>query len=190
MNKIMKIFLIILLIFSSMIMIIIPPQLYSEITMKSSVISNGGILNSVSSGDLVYSSTIGEPVIGTSINSSDNTDLYSGFWYTYFLGGTSDIGENEICPFKYELSQNYPNPFNPSTTINYELKKANIVTLSIYNIRGELVENVINGKMLQEGKHSISFNGERLSSGYYFYKITAGLNGQDFTKVKKMIMVK
>ncbi len=168
----------------------ISTPLFSEITMKSSVISNGGVMNSVGTDDLVYSATVGESVIGKSENSSDDTALYSGFWYTYFLGGTSDINEEEILPFKYELSQNYPNPFNPSTTINYELKEANVVTLAIYNIRGELVDNIINGRMMQEGEHTSSFNGSRLSSGYYFYKISVGLNGQDFTKVKKMIMVK
>jgi len=43
---------------------------------------------------------------------------------------------------------------------------------------------------MREGKHSISFDGAGLSSGYYFYRIAIGMNGKDFSRIKKMIMVK
>ncbi len=180
MNRIIRTLLILL-----SVSLLLPLQ--SEMTMTSSVISNGGINNSTS-GNITLSSTVAESVIG--VSASGNTDLLSGFWYTYLSAGSSDIGDNELLPFKYELAQNYPNPFNPSTTINYELQAANNVTLAIYNVKGELIQNVINNKMMQEGKHSITFDGSRLSSGYYFYRISVGINGQDFTKIKKMIMVK
>ena len=164
--------------------------LYSEYTISSTTISSGGIIGCSNGNNITLSSTVGETVIGNSENGTAEIQLFAGFWNTYQLGGSSDIGETEVFPYKYELSQNYPNPFNPTTTINYELQKDNIVTLAIYNIKGELVENVVNNKMMQMGKHSISFDGSRLSSGYYFYRFTVGTNGKDFTSIKKMIMVK
>jgi len=180
MNRIIRTLLVLLSVLLSL-------PLQSEMTMTSSVISNGGILNSTS-GIITLSSTVSESGIG--VSNTGNIDLLSGFWYTYLSAGASDIGDEEIYPFKYELSQNYPNPFNPSTTINYELQATNSVTLAIYNVKGELIQNVINKKMVQEGKHSITFDGSRLSSGYYFYRISIGINGKDFTSIKKMIMVK
>jgi hypothetical protein len=88
------------------------------------------------------------------------------------------------------LHKNYPNPFNPTTTINYSLKENVKVSLKIYNIKGQLVKTLVND-IKPAGEHSIiwdgrDYNGNRVSSGIYFYKLKAG----DFQKVRKMILLK
>jgi len=101
--------------------------------------------------------------------------------------GTSWIDQNtgDIFPSKYALKQNYPNPFNPLTTIEFDLPKAEFVTLKVYNILGEEIKTLVNNK-LQAGNHTFEFDGSILASGIYLYKIKAG-NWQD---VKKMILIK
>ncbi|MCY7363592.1 MAG: T9SS type A sorting domain-containing protein [Ignavibacteria bacterium] len=102
--------------------------------------------------------------------------------------GVTGNGENEITtslPTEFSLSQNYPNPFNPSTVINYELPSSNFVTLKIYDLVGKEVATLMNEK-LDAGRYSAKFNGSNLSSGMYFYKISAG----NFTFVKKMVLIK
>lgn len=87
----------------------------------------------------------------------------------------------------YTLSQNYPNPFNPSTNIKYSIPVSGFVSLKVYDILGNEVANLINTNQ-NAGQYSIDFNtsGINLSSGVYFYKLTAG----NFTDVKKMSLIK
>ncbi|MBN8570567.1 MAG: T9SS type A sorting domain-containing protein [Ignavibacteria bacterium] len=95
---------------------------------------------------------------------------------------------NEVTvgvPDKFVLSQNYPNPFNPSTSINYELPMTNYVSLKIYDMVGKEVASLVNQNQ-QAGYYTVKFDGSKLSSGTYFYKIQAG----DFSSIKKMMLVK
>jgi hypothetical protein len=96
----------------------------------------------------------------------------------------SSIG-NSSNEIKFYLNQNYPNPFNPTTTIKFGLPKDGMVTLEVYNLIGEKVAALINQE-LTAGYHTIDFNGNRLSSGIYLYKITAG----EFTSTKKFVLMK
>ncbi|MCF7802946.1 MAG: T9SS type A sorting domain-containing protein [Candidatus Marinimicrobia bacterium] len=95
-----------------------------------------------------------------------------------------DPGDNAI-PDEFALNQNYPNPFNPVTTIDFALPKQADVSLVVYDIRGQMVEKLVNTNM-DAGYHSINFNASHLASGIYFYKITAG----DFESVKKLTLLK
>ena len=88
-------------------------------------------------------------------------------------------------PAKYELSQNYPNPFNPNTVIKFSLSVAGNVSLKVYDILGKEVTTLVNEK-LQPGTYETSFNGSELTSGVYFYKLTAG----DYSETKRMILIK
>jgi hypothetical protein len=98
----------------------------------------------------------------------------------------SDVSEvNYVAPKKYELSQNYPNPFNPSTVINYQTANSGKVMLKVYNVLGKEVATLVN-KDMPAGSHSVKFNAGNLSSGLYFYTLTAG----NFTSTKKMILIK
>ena len=84
-----------------------------------------------------------------------------------------------------DFSQNYPNPFNPSTNINFTLPKTEYVTLKIYDILGKEVAILINQE-LNAGNHTKTWDANNLSSGVYFYRLTAG----KFTETKKMILVR
>lgn len=85
----------------------------------------------------------------------------------------------------YKLSQNYPNPFNPSTILNYKLKEASFVNLTVYNSIGESVAELVNQRQ-EQGNYSIEFNASNLPSGIYFYK----LQTDNFSDVKKMILLR
>ncbi|MBD3224679.1 MAG: T9SS type A sorting domain-containing protein [Caldithrix sp.] len=85
----------------------------------------------------------------------------------------------------YQLYQNYPNPFNPATTFTFNLKKAGRVTLEIYATTGQQVATVIDDDM-RAGIQKITWNGNNLASGLYFYRLESG----DFTSVKKMMLLK
>ena len=92
---------------------------------------------------------------------------------------------NEI-PGAYNLLQNYPNPFNPNTKIRFELPNASNVTLKVYNVRGQLVEVLVNNETVTAGLKEVDFNATNLASGIYFYTIQAG----DFKATKKMMLLK
>ncbi len=102
-----------------------------------------------------------------------------------FVNYTTDVNDENILPNEYSLSQNYPNPFNPSTTISYALPKAEMVTIRIYNILGQVVKTLVNQNQ-SAGSHTISFKANDLTSGIYFYSIQAG----SFNEVKKMMLLK
>jgi hypothetical protein len=96
-------------------------------------------------------------------------------------------------PDVYELSQNYPNPFNPTTNIQFILPEDAIVTLKVYNILGQEVATLASKELFTEGMNDVEFDAGRLSSGVYFYHITAdgvGENAGKFNAVKKMILMK
>jgi len=88
-------------------------------------------------------------------------------------------------PLSYGLEQNYPNPFNPSTKINFSLQNAELVTLAVYNITGELVRTVLSEQM-EAGNHSVEFSAQDLPGGVYFYQLSAG----SFRETKKMTLLK
>jgi Secretion system C-terminal sorting domain len=92
--------------------------------------------------------------------------------------------QNEV-PDEFYLYQNFPNPFNPTTMIRFDIAKAGLVTLSVYDVTGKKVTELIN-ENLHAGKHSIDFNAANISSGVYFYKIDA----PGFTSIKKMMLMK
>ena len=87
--------------------------------------------------------------------------------------------------FTYSLRQNYPNPFNPATSIKFSIAKTEHVILKVYDILGNEVATLVND-IREPGDYSLSFNGNKLSSGIYIYKLTAGT----FSAVKKMILTK
>ncbi|MBN2185109.1 MAG: T9SS type A sorting domain-containing protein [Candidatus Krumholzibacteriota bacterium] len=88
------------------------------------------------------------------------------------------------------LHQNYPNPFNPLTTIRFDMPRSAHVKLRIYNVKGELVSTLVDQQMT-EGRQEIIWNagdsrGRKVSSGVYFYRLTAG----DIVQTKKMILLR
>jgi hypothetical protein len=92
--------------------------------------------------------------------------------------------ENSVVS-TYSLDQNYPNPFNPSTRITYSLAEEVKVNLKIYDVMGREVAQLIN-ETQNAGTHYYNFDASALSSGIYFYKLSAA----DFVSVKKMTLLK
>jgi len=95
------------------------------------------------------------------------------------------IGNNETSVNDFKLEQNFPNPFNPVTNIKYEIAKSGFVTLKVYDVIGREVAMLLN-KNLKAGTYETTYNGENLTSGIYFYKITA----EGFTDTKRMMLIK
>jgi len=134
-------------------------------------------VNAASNG--IYSYTDNNVQSGTYQYRLKQVDFNGNFEY-FTLKNSINIG----APSKYSLSQNYPNPFNPSTKISYQISKDEFVTMKIYDNTGREVETLVNG-MQTAGYHTVEFK-SNLSSGTYFYKITAG----SFTDTKKMTVIK
>ncbi|MDP4115816.1 MAG: T9SS type A sorting domain-containing protein, partial [Bacteroidota bacterium] len=88
-------------------------------------------------------------------------------------------------PSEFGLAQNYPNPFNPNTTINYQLPKSGQVTIKVYDVLGNEVKTLVNAYK-SAGDYSVNFDGSKLSSGMYMYRITAG----GYTAARKMTLIK
>jgi len=106
------------------------------------------------------------------------------FYYDQNSLAGGDVTKIEI-PDHFALEQNYPNPFNPTTVISYALPEAAHVTLTIFNINGQVVETLVDGYR-SAATHRVTFDASHLSSGLYFYKIEAG----QYSDVKKMVLVK
>jgi hypothetical protein len=97
----------------------------------------------------------------------------------------SDEVEVITLPLDYSLSQNYPNPFNPVTKIKYEVPENTNVTLEVFDVLGRLIKTLVNENK-SAGRYEVEFNASELSSGLYFYKISAG----GFEQTRKMLLLK
>ena len=101
-------------------------------------------------------------------------------------GGLTAVSDpTEFLPGEYSLYQNYPNPFNPETKISFHIPVQKFVSLKVYNSLGKEIDVLMNG-VISAGDHIVNFSGDNLAGGIYFYRISA----DDFTEVKKMILVK
>lgn len=85
----------------------------------------------------------------------------------------------------FKLNQNYPNPFNPKTNISFIIPNDGQVNISVYNMNGQMVKELVNG-FKTAGEYKIEFDGTNLASGVYFYTLKNG----NFTDTKKLILVK
>lgn len=106
----------------------------------------------------------------------------------------SSINNYPITINDYCLYQNYPNPFNPTTKIGYRLKEEGYVKLYVYNIKGEVVDILVNEHQ-EGGYYEVEFNTEefsQLASGFYIYQIMVRGRGEIpvFTDSKKMLFIK
>ena len=86
----------------------------------------------------------------------------------------------------YQLYQNYPNPFNPTTKIEFDMKEKAFITLTIYNIVGEKVRELVNDE-LSKGKHALDFDAVGLPSGVYVYSLNVK---DEFFQTRKMTLIK
>jgi len=138
-----------------------------------------------------YSASVGGTLHGYELFCCMNTDIVQcGPWRS---GGNSEWELVEVDRREFErslpaspsLSQCYPNPFNASTVIQYQLPQASEVTLEVYNVLGQKVVSLVDEKQ-EAGYKSVNWDASDVSSGLYFYKLTAG----DFTETRRMMLVK
>ncbi|MFZ1292286.1 MAG: LamG-like jellyroll fold domain-containing protein [Melioribacteraceae bacterium] len=102
----------------------------------------------------------------------------------------TDVKQEIEIPNDYSLSQNYPNPFNPSTKIKFSLPEKSNVNISIFNMLGQKVGELLNGDFAA-GYYEHNFNASNFPSGIYLYSIVAtSTDGKSFKNTKKMILIK
>jgi len=105
-------------------------------------------------------------------------------------GGTTGIKIINGIAESFLLEQNYPNPFNPGTKIRFDIPsleggRGRMVTLKIYDALGREVAALVN-EQLQPGTYEIDFDASHLTSGIYYYRLSAG----NFSETKKMVLLK
>jgi len=133
---------------------------------------------------------------------SNGTDTYSNIFFIdnstgwsvgkngkilkTITGGLTSVNQSsENIPIKYTLLQNYPNPFNPVTLLEFGISDLEFVSLKVYDVLGNEITTLVN-EIKSPGVYNVEFDGSNLSSGIYFYKLTAG----EFSVVKKMSLLK
>lgn len=118
-----------------------------------------------------------------SVTTKDSTVMQS---YPIFLKDSVITGIAQIIhPTTFQLFDNYPNPFNPTTVISYTIPKESHVTLKIYDALGQEVKTLVS-KDQNVGRYDVQFDGSRLASGVYFYRLAAGSH----IITKKMLLLK
>lgn len=106
------------------------------------------------------------------------------------ISGVTGVPEiSALNHVDFILSQNYPNPFNPSTKIEYYLPLKSFVSIKVFDISGREIKTIVN-ETKQGGYYSEEFDGTGLSSGVYFYKLTAYADGRINVITRKMLMIK
>ena len=164
------------------------------------------LIKTNSMGDTLWTKTYGgaSDDVGSSVQqTSDGGYIIAGYTLSFGAGsydvyliktdgngvitGTS-VSNSSGIPSEYVLKQNYPNPFNPSTTIQYQLPAENWVSLKVYNLFGQEVATLVEGKQ-EAGYKTVEWNTSRqvgISSGVYFYRLRAG----SFTETRQPLLVK
>jgi hypothetical protein len=122
--------------------------------------------------------------------SAIDADGYAGGYAGPIETDVTGIGEGGASSYAFRLDQNRPNPFNPTTRIRYEVGTRSQVSLDVFDVRGGLVKRVVSEEK-GPGSYTVEWdgtnaNGERVSTGVYFYRLTAGT----FTETRKMVLLK
>jgi hypothetical protein len=100
-------------------------------------------------------------------------------------GIITDVDDDNLVIHDYKLEQNYPNPFNPTTNFEYRIADFGLVVLKVFDVLGNEIATLVNEEK-SAGTYQVNFSAKELSSGIYFYQLTAG----NFIETKKMILLK
>ncbi|HJY63264.1 MAG TPA: YCF48-related protein [Ignavibacteria bacterium] len=169
---------------------------YSKVQFRGNfgyaIAGDGKIIKSTNAGAswIVQPTVTNNPLYALYFN-SDNFVYAGGLLGTMIKTMPEELvltpvsGNSNETPKSFYLSQNFPNPFNPATTIKFGLTKLQTVSLTIYDITGRSVEQLINSN-LNSGTHEIKWDASKYSSGIYFYT----LRTNDFSETKRMMLVK
>jgi len=158
-----------------------------RIKTESEVTSNaGGVPNTSTSVDYTFLAKSGTFLTVSAASATGSSVQAEEVNWAYGSGGgTSDVKQLNKLANNFSLAQNYPNPFNPTTNIQYSIPKQAHVTLKVYDILCNEVKTLVN-QNLSAGVYNTNFNGSNLSSGIYFYTLTAN----NFTATKKLMLIK
>ena len=158
-------------------------SLTAQNKVTNSVFGSGGTPTTGSSNRIV--GTVGQPAIGQTISPANGVS--SGFWAQAvdIVTGVEQQSSERI-PDKFQLEQNYPNPFNPTTTIQFSVPQKSFVTLKLYDLLGRLVATLVDASF-EAGVYKVNFSGNELSSGIYFYRLTAD---RGFERSRKLTLLK
>ncbi|OYV85805.1 MAG: hypothetical protein B7Z63_04955 [Ignavibacteriae bacterium 37-53-5] len=137
----------------------------------------------------VQSKTKSKATFDPTMGSSSAWDSITTASFSGYLRPASELTSIEkpsgnTIPTSFALRQNCPNPFNPSTVVAYDLPVPSLVTLEVYDILGREVAALVNEKQ-DDGSYTETFDGSRLSSGVYFYRVQAG----PFAEARKFMLV-
>jgi len=122
-------------------------------------------------------------VVGAKL--SKYNSIFTGKVYLYLPYPVSVIGEDEFEVKGFYLSQNYPNPFNPTTKLRYSVPGSEMVQIKVFDVLGKEIKTLLN-EYKQTETYEIEFDASNLTSGVYFYQLSAGI----FVETKKMILLR
>jgi hypothetical protein len=109
--------------------------------------------------------------------------LTAGDYVEKYTTGVDESGGER--PETFALYQNFPNPFNPMTVVSFQLPVVSTIKLVVYDLLGREVATLVD-EVREAGSYEVPFDGARLASGVYIYRMTAG----SWNAVKKMVLTK
>jgi len=151
-----------------------------QITFTKTQKTNGGQWNFLVQAELNSSG-----IITISLSDDAAGIVAADAFRIIYAGVPTSVKFDKNIPSDFILYQNYPNPFNPSTNISFYLPKTEHVNLTIYDVLGRKVVELVNGQ-LPAGEHNYDFNAAGLSSGIYIYRLSTG----SLVESKKMMLLK
>ena len=154
-----------------------------DLLLNSSSYNSNGIVFSDNSTKVYVS--FGRSIVGVAKSGNMVISVNSSKHFQNKGKLITNSGALDVVPNKFSLQQNYPNPFNPSTNIKYDIPKQSLVNISIYNILGEKVVELLN-EVKSAGSYEMTWNAHNLSNGVYVYT----MRGSDFVDSKKLILLK
>jgi hypothetical protein len=161
------------------------------VQVDSLVLMNDGLHGDGVASDSIRGNFIKPPAANgkyyVSVRTDDSTSgTYRRLPNVVLFDMASDVKNTaDNLPRSFGLEQNYPNPFNPSTGIRYQVPGASDVKLSVFDLLGREVAVLVNERKAP-GRYEVRFDGSELSSGVYFYRLTAGA----FAESRKMVLMK
>jgi hypothetical protein len=130
------------------------------------------------------SSTLAGPALGDSVGGPGYVAV-THYAYLLFSANSSQVNAGPSLPTTFGIAQNYPNPFNAQTKIAYSLAKPTDVSIDIFDLLGCNVARFSEGAQ-EPGNHEIIWDASGVTSGIYFYRLTAG----DYRETKRMLLLK